>query len=526
MCTPRLLWLLNALLLASLSGCSTVTQPPDQAQAASQSSQAATATLHEVRIGLAGAPVALFGKEGSPTFDLAFQQLADHGFDFFFPVFVIHEAPEQSSYSTHGNYFFPAALTGAPIEQSCGGPFSPYTASLGKINIWYPGIQLLGLFDKTRPISEQDFLNALAVHENECADIKRAVSAFYSFDEPSLNRVVAHFSGQSPAASGNEATVARLVRQAWDVPVFIVDAPDESTIQTTGLPPRQMDKAVEMFWNDVREVASSQDGYGFNVYSIPDFRLTMAGDYCHKAMEAAPNQSIVSVIQGMSFAGITGDPNGGRAPTESEVRFQAIESLIAGANILCWYGCSSLDLNLQRDQELWSSPCYLQCVGLGSEAGIAVDDFFANLAVHASTHAYLGCYQWLKSQDSVKQYLNAMNSCIPANSSINTIIAAALESQFGDRCPPPLKTRGLDDGDVLIHPLLTLCFYFGLRKVLDSRLFVEECRGATGLADLDARFDTARQRLGLLDSRGQYVGPRPFLRDFDELMHRQWVRSS
>ncbi len=357
MCIPRLLRLISTLLLVNLSACSTVKQPPDQAQAASESVHAANSTFLEVQVGLAGAPMDLFGTEVSPTFDEAFQQLGDRGFDFFFPLFVIRETPEESSYSTHGNYFFPAALTGAPIEQSCSGPFSPYTAALGKIDIWYPGIQLLGLFDKTRPVPEQDFLNALAVHEDECPDIKQAVSAFYSFDEPSLNRVVAHFSGQPTAASGNEATVARLVRQAWDVPVIIVDAPDESTIQTTGLPPPQMDKAVEMFWSDVREVAPTQDGYGFNVYSIPDFRLTMAGDYCHWAKEAAPTQSIVSVIQGMSFAGITGNPNGGRAPTESEVRFQAIDSLIAGANILCWYGCSSLDLNVERDQALWSSIC-------------------------------------------------------------------------------------------------------------------------------------------------------------------------
>jgi hypothetical protein len=352
-----LTWPLSIIVVTVLIGTSTAVHPPDVVPAAVHATAKETAKLREVRIGLAGAPLSLFGKDESPTFDIAFQKLADHGFDFFFPLFLIRETPEQSTHSAHSLYFFPVALTGVNIEQSCGGSFNPYKASLGKIKIWYPGVQLLGLFGRTRPISEEVFQHALLVHEKECPDFKKAVSAFYSFDEPSLNRVVAHVTGKTPGASGNEATVAKLVRQAWDVPVIIVEAPDETTIQTTGLPAPKMKQAVEMFWNDVREVAPSQDGYGFNVYSIPDYRLTLAGDYCRKAKEVAPNQSIVSVIQGMSMAGFTGDPNGGRAPTESEIRFQAVDSLIAGADTLCWYGCSSLDLDLLRDQIIWRSIC-------------------------------------------------------------------------------------------------------------------------------------------------------------------------
>ena len=342
------------------------------------------------QIGLAGAPLALFGEEDAPTFDPAFQHLADQGFDFFFPLFVKNETPERSSYSTHGSFFFPARLTGKPMEQSCGGPFNPYRAALGKIAIVYPGIQLIGLFDTTQPINEEEFLTALAVHENECPDFRKVVSAFYSFDEPSLNRVVAQYTGKPQVASGNEATVARLVRQAWGVPVIIVDAPDESAIQPTGLPPDEMIRAVNMFWSDVRKVAASQDVYGFNVYSIPEFRLTLAGDYCQQAREAAPSQRIISVIQGMSFAGITGDPAGGRAPTEDEVRFQAIDSLIAGADMLCWYGCSSLDLDLPGDQQLWSSICkvarQIKSINAGFREKKAAADFHAELGYrcHAS----------------------------------------------------------------------------------------------------------------------------------------------
>ncbi len=309
------------------------------------------------QIGLAGAPISYFGDENSPTFETAFQQLADSGFDFFFPLFVVRETQEQATYSTHGDYFFPASLTGKSPERACGGSFNPYSAALGKLDIWYPGIQLLGLLDTTQPIVDETLVSTLAGLQRECPDLKRAVTVFYSFDEPSLNRVVANYLKKPLVAAGNEAKVAQLVRQAWGVPVVIVDAPDESTIQTTGLPANEIETLVDMFWKDVEQVASSQDGYGFDVYSIPDFRLTLAGDYVKRAKEIAVDQRIVSVIQGMSFAGITGDSAGGRAPTEREVRFQAIDSLVAGADFLCWYGASSLDLMIPADRQLWEAIC-------------------------------------------------------------------------------------------------------------------------------------------------------------------------
>ncbi|MCU0721314.1 MAG: hypothetical protein MUC83_16510, partial [Pirellula sp.] len=199
-----LTWPLSIIIVTVLIGTSTAVQPPDVIPAAMQASVKETAKLREVRIGVAGAPLSLFGKDESPTFDVAFQKLADHGFDFFVPLFLIRETSEQSTHSAHSLYFFPVALTGVHIEQSCGGSFNPYTAALGKIKIWYPGVQLIGLFGPTRPISEEEFQHTLMVHEKECPDMKRAVGAFYSFDEPSLNRVVAHFSGKTPGASGNE----------------------------------------------------------------------------------------------------------------------------------------------------------------------------------------------------------------------------------------------------------------------------------------------------------------------------------
>jgi len=54
--------------------------------------------------------------------------------------------------------------------------------------------------------------------------------------------------------------------------------------------------------------------------------------------------------------------------------------------------------------------CYLQCIGAGSEAGIALDDFITKLATYEASGAYRGCFQWLPSHSSVRQ----CRSCLHA----------------------------------------------------------------------------------------------------------------
>jgi hypothetical protein len=163
-------------------------------------------------------------------------------------------------------------------------------------------------------------------------------------------------------------------------------------------------------------------------------------------------------------------------------------------------------------------PTYLQCVGLGTEAGISVDDFLVNLARHRKNNAYLGCFDWLRSDESVALYLDAISCSIPQNSSIHSLIAAAITGEFGDRCPESLKKRGFDDGDVLVHPFMTLAFWFDARSVLSGRLFVPECSMATSLRDLDLRFDLSRKSHKLLDDSGSYIGKRPYTRELDQIL--------
>jgi len=169
-------------------------------------------------------------------------------------------------------------------------------------------------------------------------------------------------------------------------------------------------------------------------------------------------------------------------------------------------------------------PVYLQCIGLGTEAGIAIDDFWVNLSIHRKNDAYLGCFDWMKSDFGVSLYLDAVASCIPENSSIHSLLSAAIAGKYGAICPTPLKKRGLDDGEVLIHPMMTLAFWFDARRIMSGRMFVDECSAALSLRDLDLRFDEARRCIGLIDSEGVYVGKRPFSRSLDSILLDRFTR--
>lgn len=303
-------------------------------------------------LGLAGAPIGLFGPADAPTFESAFAQVASAGFDTFFPLFVEFENEEESVYSDHGIFFFAPGLSGAPMESSCAGPHDPYAAAEGRVRIWYPGLQLLGLFDLSQPIADSDLRTALSRQRTECPS-SASVAGFYSHDEPSIGRIAAVYLGEPPLLQANVESVARVVRDSWSVPVMTIEIPGEVAIRGLGLEEDETDRLVEAFWADARSIAAEQDAYGFNVYTVPDFPITLAGDHVRIASSVAPTQRIVSVLQGMSFARITRDPTRGRAPTQAEIRFQAIDSVAGGADSLFWYGTSSLDLADPDDARLW-----------------------------------------------------------------------------------------------------------------------------------------------------------------------------
>jgi hypothetical protein len=117
----------------------------------------------------------------------------------------------------------------------------------------------------------------------------------------------------------------------------------------------------------------------------------------------------------------------------------------------------------------------------------------------------------------IDHYTDAIAKSIPVNTSIHSMITAAVRSHYGDACPESLKQRGLGDGEVLVHPLMTMAFWFDAHRVVANRLFVSTCSQATSLRDLDLRFDAARKQAGLIDERGCYLGKRPYSRAMDQV---------
>ena len=110
-------------------------------------------------------------------------------------------------------------------------------------------------------------------------------------------------------------------------------------------------------------------------------------------------------------------------------------------------------------------PVFLQCIGLRTEAGIAIDDFLVNLSIHRK-------------------------------------------------------------GEVLVHPMMTLAFWFDARRIMSGRMFIDECSEAVSLRDLDLRFDEARRRVGLIDSQGIYKGKRPYSRSLDSILLDRFTRGT
>lgn len=213
---------------------------------------------------MAGAPVSLFGPEGSPTFEAAFEELASAGYDTFLPLFVLSENEDVSTYSAHGSFFAAPSLSGSTVDVSCAGPHDPYAAAEGHLDIWYPGVQLLGTFDLPQPLPATTLRSALSTQLAECPTAAD-VAAFYALDEPSLNNVVAEYLGQPPIHAANAATIADEVRASWGVPVVSVEAPGELALSLQALPEEEIDRLVEDFWADARTIAEAEDGYGFNV---------------------------------------------------------------------------------------------------------------------------------------------------------------------------------------------------------------------------------------------------------------------
>jgi len=151
---------------------------------------------------------------------------------------------------------------------------------------------------------------------------------------------------------------------------------------------------------------------------------------------------------------------------------------------------------------------YLTCVGLGTEGGISEYDFLENWSAITKLGGYLGSVGWAPNMECVKQYLDAMNKCVPTNSSINGQIVCAVEGEYGHYCPQYLRARGLHASDLFINPMMGMSWFFDLRIIIKYRLFMSELEQATSRTNLETRMSACRQAEGIELPNGKYVGKR------------------
>lgn len=307
-------------------------------------------------IGLAGAPVELFGPATEPRFERVFRDLATDGFTSFFPLFVTLETPDRSEYEDHLTHFLAPELLGSSNALTCKGATDPYAAAQGQLEILFPGLVLLALQDESEPLDTAALATAMQTQASSCwSDHPGVVSTFYTYDEPALFRVVNGYLEQPRLRAENVDAAAETIRETTDLKVWMVEGPGELGLRAVGLPPDQTASLIAEFEAEVASLAPTADTFGYDVYPVPDYPLTAPGDYVASARISAPDARISSVLQGMAFGRISGGAAPGRHPTLEETRFMAIDSIVAGADEIHWYGVSSLKLDDAGDAALWDA---------------------------------------------------------------------------------------------------------------------------------------------------------------------------
>jgi len=153
---------------------------------------------------------------------------------------------------------------------------------------------------------------------------------------------------------------------------------------------------------------------------------------------------------------------------------------------------------------------YLLTVGLGTEGGISEEDFLENWAKIQQMGGWLGSVGWHPLMPSVKEYIHAYNCCVPTNSSINGQIVCAIEGHFKHYCSEPLKARGVLESDLYLTGLMGMCWFWDLNIVIAYKLYMDEVDDGKNLSDVQNKLRAARERAGLVNNRGKYIGTRPY----------------
>ena len=303
-------------------------------------------------LGLAGAPVSLFGDESAPTFEAAFDRFSANGINVFFPWFGTQEVDGIATVSGHFDYFLPTAFSGA--TRNCG-VIDPYAAAAGRLGILFPAF-FFSDAEVEEALDETVFRERFALFQSECwGDNEDVIVGHESFDEIATQRVIADFFESPGPLLSNAPAAATLLHELSDAPVYLVEAPVPDVIAAEeGLTDAQKEEIINQFWDGVDTVVEGVDVFGFDVYPVPSLPLELSGDYVQIAQERAPSAARhLAVLQGFSYDAETAGTDPRRGPTRDETRFMAYHALTSGANELLWYGASALQISNDDHRNIW-----------------------------------------------------------------------------------------------------------------------------------------------------------------------------
>jgi hypothetical protein len=327
---------ITALLIsvALLAGCTAPTDPPPPQPPA----------VRSLLLGAAGAPQGTFGDPRAPDFPRGFAELANIGFDLFFPLFLVSEGGESTAEVTH--FLPPVALPGLDPELTCAGPRNPWSGA-GSVQILLPGYLLATDQADTELLDVPRYQARLRSFLEVClGGDTRPLAGIYLQDEPANNYMAARLSPEPrDYVLENVATMAAASREIVQVPTVIAEAPLPFLLPFYGVSEADRPLLEELFHRAVRETVPAASVYGFSLYPVdlvPD--LTALGEYVEEARRLAPEALAMAVLQGFGYTDMSIDfpPATGRQPTLEESRAMAFLAVVRGARVIFWYGPSAL----------------------------------------------------------------------------------------------------------------------------------------------------------------------------------------
>lgn len=138
-------------------------------------------------------------------------------------------------------------------------------------------------------------------------------------------------------------------------------------------------------------------------------------------------------------------------------------------------------------------PARVACLGLGAELrdGIPHEQVFARIAELARDGAYLGAHALVAGSERGRRYREAMAYVTGhqpglKHSHVHKVVLAAMTGEYGEVAP-----------HVWLSALLPMHWWFDLRAVARTHLFLDDLRATTSIWEVSARVEAARKGIAI-----------------------------